>query len=151
MPIRYLSMSMFLLILVTPFRISVMSKDVLPISMVMTFFFLNGAVTNNHRLRRRGRPGIDGVDRSLGERLAQAQSAIRLKVADRKFRTEVPEIFVDRGDVTGQDRRQASVHDGGRGAGIFAHLRIEIAADSERGVRHHLADDLSRAPLMTLI
>ena len=47
MPIRYRSMSMFLLMLVTPLRVSVMSKDVPPISMVMTFFFLNGAVTNN--------------------------------------------------------------------------------------------------------
>ena len=34
---------MFLLMLVTPSLVSVMSKEVPPISMVMTFFFLNGA------------------------------------------------------------------------------------------------------------
>ena len=37
---------MFLLTLVTPLRVSVMSNEVPPISMVMTLFFLNGAVTN---------------------------------------------------------------------------------------------------------
>ena len=39
-------------------------------------------------LGRRGRPGIDGVNRPFGDRLAEAQSAVRLKIPDRIFRAE---------------------------------------------------------------
>ena len=77
---------MFLLMLVRPSLVSVMSKEVPPMSTVMTFFFLNGAATIEAGLRRRGRAGIDRIDRAVGHRLADRQAAVGLEIAHRLLR-----------------------------------------------------------------
>ena len=139
---------MFLLRLVWPSLVSVMSNDVPPISTVMTFLRLEWRSDIKAGLRCGSRPRIDGVDRTVRHDLANGEAAIRLKIANRLLGAERPEIGIDRGHIFAHDRREISIHHSGRGAGILTDLRIKFAADGQDRLRHHLAHDLGRSLLM---
>ncbi|MPL86103.1 hypothetical protein SDC9_32079 [bioreactor metagenome] len=107
-----------------------------------------GLAEIQRRLRCRGRARVDRIDRLVRHHPAKRQPAVRLEVAHRGARAERLEIAVDLLDIAREDRRQIGVHDRGRGAGVFAHLRIERAAQREAHTRHHLAHDLAGAALV---
>ena len=116
--------------------------------MVMTFALAERRGDEEAGLRRRGRAGVDRVDRPVGHRLADRQTAVGLEVTHRVLRAELLEVAVDGGDVAAERRRQVGIGHRSRSPRVFADLRIELAADGQHDVRHHLADDLGRAPLV---
>ncbi|MNE04278.1 hypothetical protein D3C80_968020 [compost metagenome] len=99
-------------------------------------------------LWRRGRAGVDGVDRAVAHHITRCQPAVGLEVAHRLLGAEFLEQGIDALHIARHHRAQVGVDHGGGGAGVFADLREDLDAGADEHTRQGGAHQFGGALLM---